>query len=133
MGGGASRPAFFEALFKKRQAALPIDFGFFLLDWSEQGRKAQQRRSGAEPVERSKATLETPRALAWHSKMGRLDAGRFCPGRWGVPGRDSASLAGPARGERRRAAPRAGGRRRRRHEAVRSSEEPQTTTQRGPG
>ena len=62
MGGEARRPTFFEALFKKRGAALPIDLGFFLLDWSEQGRKAQQRRSGAEPAERSKATLETPRA-----------------------------------------------------------------------
>ena len=80
MGGEARRPAFFEALFKKRRAALPIDFGFFLLDSGKQGRKAQQRRSGAEPAERSKATLVTPRALTWHSKMGRPDAGRFCPG-----------------------------------------------------
>ena len=32
MGGEASRTAFFEARFKKRGAALPIDFGFFLLD-----------------------------------------------------------------------------------------------------
>ena len=53
MGGKARRPTFFEALFKKRGAALPIDFGFFLLDWSEQGRKAyrcqpESERSGAE-------------------------------------------------------------------------------------
>ena len=48
MGGEASRPAFFEALFKKRRAALPIDLGFFLLDCGKQGRKAQQtpQRSG---------------------------------------------------------------------------------------
>ena len=40
MGGGARRTAFFEAPFKKRRAALPIDFGFFLLDCGTQGRKA---------------------------------------------------------------------------------------------
>lgn len=44
MGGGASRPTFFEALFKKRRAALPIDFGFFLLRWGKQGRKAHRRQ-----------------------------------------------------------------------------------------
>ena len=43
MGGEARRPTFFEALFKKRQAALPIDFGFFLLRWGKQGRKAHRR------------------------------------------------------------------------------------------
>ena len=64
MGGGAGRTAFFEAPFKKRRAALPIDFGFFLLRWDTQGRKAQQRRSGAELAERSKATLETAKGLS---------------------------------------------------------------------
>ena len=49
MGGEAGRTAFFEAPFKKRRASSPIDFGFFLLRWEEQGRKAQQTppRSGA--------------------------------------------------------------------------------------
>ena len=62
MGGEASRQAFFEALFKKRGAALPIDFGCFLLRWDKQAGRHNRRRRGAEPAERSKATLVTPRA-----------------------------------------------------------------------
>ena len=57
MGGEAGRTPFFEAQFKKRRESAPIDFGFFLLRWGKQDRKAQQRRCGAEPAERSKATL----------------------------------------------------------------------------
>ena len=45
---GLGKRAFFEALFKKRGAAVPIDFGCFLLDSGKQGRKAQQRRRGAQ-------------------------------------------------------------------------------------
>ena len=73
MGGKARRPAFFEALFKKRSAALPIDFGFFLLRWDKQGGKAQQRRSGAERAERSKATLWNAKGLglARHNRPAR--------------------------------------------------------------
>ena len=44
MGGEARRAAFFEVLFKKRRESLPIDFGFFLLRWQEQGRKAHRRQ-----------------------------------------------------------------------------------------
>ena len=70
MGGAASRTAFFEALFKKSRAALPIDFGCFLLRWDKQGRKAQQRRRGAEPAERSKATLLTAKDLRLARQQG---------------------------------------------------------------
>ena len=81
MGGEASRPAFFEARFKKHRAALPIDFGFFLLRWEEHARQeGPQTPPGAEPAERRAATLVTPRAWAWPEKMTRLNAGAFFPG-----------------------------------------------------
>ena len=70
MGGRAGRTAFFEALFKKRRESSPIDFGFFLLRWDKQSRKAQQRRSGAEPAERSKATLLTAKGLSLARQQG---------------------------------------------------------------
>ena len=96
MGGEARRPAFFEAPFKKSRAALPIDFGFFLLDWSEQGRKAQQRRSGAEPAERSKATVLHAKGLGLAQQNGPARCRAILP--WAVgsarPGQRQSGRAG---------------------------------------
>ena len=82
MGGEASRPAFCEALFKKRGAAVPIDFGCFLLDSGKQGRKAQQRRRGAQPAERSKATVLHAKGLDLARQNGPARCRAILP-RWG--------------------------------------------------
>ena len=98
MGGGARRTAFFEARFKKSRAALPIDFGCFLLRWDKQGRKAQQRRSGAKPAERSKATLLTAKDLRLARQQGPVQCRVLVAWAGGATGAASASLAGRSRG-----------------------------------
>ena len=97
MGGGARRQAFFEARFKKSRAALPIDFGFFLLDWDKQGRKAHRRRSGAEPAERSKATLLTAKDLSFARQQGPARCRVLLAWAGGATGAASVSLAGRSR------------------------------------
>ena len=98
MGGGAGRQAFFEAPFKKSRESSPIDFGFFLLDSGKQGRKAQQRRSGAEPAERSKATLENAKGLSLAGQQGPARCRALLSGAAGSDRRGQRQSGRPERG-----------------------------------